>query len=391
MTSATESRKTRKHRSMNTMGGVGHNVGDADHMAQSNELTDKKLQWVKLPTELKERIIELCMHQPHGPSVYRGALARYRRRYNPDYKNGYIGPSEIVDQLGDWYQLLYVSHQVRAITLRLCLTGGSRLTRSEGLCVVASSCRTFSQRYNRLGEYYQMVEPNSVPTDRKEEALSKCYRRFPRIYPKLARFATFRHGIQKISLGMDFLSAMNFFMVEAGGFQRFQKSRHLTYHIFERLPHLNEVVIRLPMRPRRGWKDDPMGGSVQLFHDDSPCPRILHRVIYERVAQVLAPYNLKMRNFIDREEGSRCFNMWQEAVKAVKFSNAELEELYTDDGGGVELPEEMDRVSEQSGSDREEKRVEYSGDPQEEFFPPLCLCNEPCISSPAMLWLPERP
>ena len=343
----------------------------------------KQFNWAELPTELKERVIESCMHQPHSFGIYSEKHARYDQRYKNDRKIRKPGPLEIVNQLGDWYQLLYVSHQVRAITLRLCITGGSSLTHSKGLCITASSYESLSESIDRLGDYYQMIEPNSVPTTLSEEATSKCYRRFPQIYPDLKQYATFRHGIQQISLRMDFLSFMHFFEVKAGGFQRYRKARGLTYRIFERLPNLNEIVIRLPLRPRKGWKDDPLAGGPPLFHDQSPCPRSLHRVIYERVAEVLASHEkVTVQNFIDDDEKQRFLSARLEAVKLLKFTKTELKELYAEDGGGVELPEGMERKVELvKVAKRKDLEDEYPEDLHNEFFPPLCHCDEPCAMS----------
>ncbi|KAF2625969.1 hypothetical protein BU25DRAFT_412214 [Macroventuria anomochaeta] len=341
----------------------------------------KNFSWTDLPTELKERVVEFCMHQPHTHGIYSEKFARFGMRYKNDRRIRKPGPFEIVDQLGDWYQILYVSHQVRAITLRLCITGGSSLIHSKGLCITASSYRTLTERIDRLGEYYQMIEPHSVPTTSSEQALSKCYRRFPHIYPELKQYATFRHGIQKISLSMDFLSFMHFFKVKAGGFQRYQKSQGLTYHTFERLPNLNEIVIKLPLRPREGWKYTPHPGGIQLFHEESPCPRSLHRVIYERVAEVLASFKVTMRNFIDDNEEQRFLACRLEAVEALKFTRLELEELYADDGGGVELPEGMEREMGLPRIKQQDMGGEYLDDFQDELFPPLCHCDEPCALS----------
>lgn len=343
----------------------------------------KKFDWLDLPTELKELILEFCVHQPRTCGVYSEKLASFHIRYKPNRKIRKIGPLEIVDQLGDWYQLLYVSHQVRALTLRLCINGGSSLVRSKGLCITSSSYHTFVDRINRLGDYYQMIAHDSIPTNANEEALSKCYRRYPRIYPHLNQYATFRHGIRKISLGMDFLSSMHFFKVEAGGFKLYQKPRGLTYHIFERLPHLNEIVIRLPLRPRGGWKDNPCARGPWLFHHQSPCPRSLHRIIYERVAEVLAPYNVTVRNFVDAHEKERFLAARIAAMDALKFTAAELQELYADDGGGVEVPRDMEQESEVFMTKvlDQDLDVEYTMDLQDDFFPPLCQCGEPCASS----------
>lgn len=339
----------------------------------------KTFNWAALPTELKERIIGFCMHQPYSYGIYEEKLTRFQKRYENDRKVRKPGPYEIVDQLGDWYQLLYVSHQVRAITLRLCITGGSSLA-SKGLCITSSSLRSFSECMDRLGDYYQMTEQHSVPTNAKEQALSKCYSRYPRIYPELHQYATLRHGIQKISLGMDFLSAMHFFKVQARDFQRFCTFRDPTYEILERLPNLNEIVIRLPLRPRKGWRNNPYAGGPPLFHHESPCPRILHRFIYERIAEALASFEkVTVRNFIDVNEEQQFLAARTEAIKALKFTKLDLQELYAASSGGVELPDRVER-----GAISLEKVREGDaeiGNLRIGFTPPSCHCEEPCILS----------
>lgn len=343
---------------------------------------EKTFNWTDLPTELKERVIERCMHQPYTHGIYHKKITNFSWRYKNNRKIRKPGPYEIVDQLSDWYPLLYVSHQVRAITLRLCITGGSSIY-SKGLCISSSSYRSFCERIDRLGDYYQMIEPNSVPMTSREEASSKCYRRFPHIYPSLKQYATLRHGIQNISLGMDFLSFMHFFKVETGGFQRFSQPRgfNLDYRVFERLPSLKEVVIRLPLRPRGGWRDSLHAGGPQLFHEDSPCARSLHKVIYERIAEALAPYEkVTVRNFIDDHERKRFESFRVKAVKALKLTKLELEELYADDGGGVELSAGLERATEVSKDKiKAVASPEYPDYLQDGYFPPLCHCNEPCI------------
>ncbi|KAJ4340167.1 hypothetical protein N0V87_002788 [Didymella glomerata] len=348
----------------------------------------KSFDWTALPTELKERVIEHCMHQPRTHGIFNGRLERFNWCNKADHEIRRPGTFEIIKQLGDWFSLLSVSHQVRAITLRLCISGGSTLTHTEGLCVSVASYRELRDCMGRLKDYYQMTTPNGVPVSPIEHALSKCYERFPKIYPHLNRFATLRHGIQKIDISMDWLSFMHFFKVHVGGFERYQTSfrrfhqtKALTYDIFERLPCLNEIVIRLPLRPYGGWRDKAGQCGPQLWHVDSPCPRKVHRVIYERVAEVLAPYNVTMRNLIDYAEVRRYEAARAKAVKALEFTKVELEELYAEDGGGVELSEHEKGRSEELELARRKKEREVAdvGDVQDGFWPPLCFCNEPCI------------
>ncbi|KAF1934370.1 uncharacterized protein M421DRAFT_88339 [Didymella exigua CBS 183.55] len=339
----------------------------------------KSFNWTALPIELKQRVIEQCMHQPLTYGVYAERLARFNWRYKPDHKIRKPGPFEVVDQLGDWFPLPYVSHQIRAITIRLCIIGGSSLMHPEGLCITASCYKGLCDRIDRLGDYYQMTSSSSIPISPAQEMLSKCYEHFPKIYPQLSQYATLRHGIQKISLGMDFLSYMHFFKVTVGGLQQYRKAKALTYEVFGRLPCLNEIVIRLPLRPYGGWRDKPGQAGPQLWHEDSPCPGFVHRVIYERITEVLAGYNVTVQNFIDYAEMKRYEAARLNAQKALKLTKTELEELYADGSGGVELA-----ISEREPSielEKARRRVEEAGakEVQVEFFSPTCHCDEPCI------------
>jgi hypothetical protein len=241
--------------------------------------------WAGLPVELKERVVELCMHQPRDQGCYSTALSLFRKRptLNTD-----IGPYEVIDQLGYWYGLLSASRQIRVTTLMLCLQGSSSLTFRNGLCLSTTSVCKLEEYLNRLGRYYQMVEEQSVPLDSKELACSRNYNRFPTIYPHLRQYATLRHGIRKIHLSMGFAEYMNFFGATAGELKKYLNPRHLTYEVFERLSCLDEVVIKLPLRPKGGWENNFRQGGARLFHPDSPCPRMIHRNIYERIAEVLA-------------------------------------------------------------------------------------------------------
>ncbi|KAH6620369.1 hypothetical protein C7974DRAFT_458480 [Boeremia exigua] len=349
-------------------------------------INGKTFEWSILPTELKTRIIAFCIQQPPTYGIYREKRVRFDQNHRIGRKSPMPGPYEIVNQLRDWYSLLYVSHQVRAITLQLCITGGSAVG-TKGLCIPVYTIKELSDSLRRLRKYYQMVDNNGTPTTPGEEALSKCYDQFPRLYPQLRQYATFRHGIQKIALAMDFLSFMRFFEVEVGGFVQYHNARGTTYHIFEGLPCLNEIAVRLPARPLKGWRNNPYTGGPQLFHHDRPCPRVLHRVIYERIAEVLASYNnVKVGYFIDGSEENHFLSRRAEAVKAIKITRIELDELYAEDNGGVELPEGME-LGMQLQENVKKGHVEsgYSGELQDDFFPPLCHCDKPCANSPTLL------
>ncbi|KAF3050752.1 hypothetical protein E8E11_009162 [Didymella keratinophila] len=136
-------------------------------------VNEKSFNWTALPIELKERIIQHCMHQPSTYGVYSERLARFHRRHKPDHDIRRPGPFELIEQLGDWLPLLSVSHQVRAVTLRLCISGGGTLPYPEGLCIPASSYRDLRERICRLRDHYQTTTANCVPVSPAEQSLSK--------------------------------------------------------------------------------------------------------------------------------------------------------------------------------------------------------------------------
>ena len=344
----------------------------------------KTFNWTELPTELKECIIEHCMHRPHDRlGAYDDKLINFNRRSKSNSKGGKPVPFEIVQQLGDWYNLLYVSFQVREITLRLCMTGSTKTIHSPGLCISASSYKDFVESFMRLGNHYQLTKPHSFPKTRHDRQLARCYLDFPNTYPELSRFATLRHGIRKICLSMDFMASMRFFDVQAYDFPRYPGQRaKLTYDAFDRLPHLNEIVFILPRRPHRGWRDSPYGGGPALFHHERPCPRALHRIIYERVAEVLAPHKkVTVLGFVDAEERERFIGLRTDAVNALGWTDADLGELYADDGGGIELPEDTKRASLPAVVRQRVRGGEHHHmfGKKGSFFPPECFCDEPCF------------
>lgn len=115
---------------------------DRDVMYNWWRANGKTFNWDGLPTELKERIIECCMYHDLPQGMYVSKLRGYERRTKRLHITRKPGPFEIIEQLTDWYQLLYVSHQVRVLTLRLCLNGSRIL---PGLCVVAESHVDFAE------------------------------------------------------------------------------------------------------------------------------------------------------------------------------------------------------------------------------------------------------
>lgn len=337
----------------------------------------KMFNWTGLPTELKEQVIQSCVNRPLEYSDYRRIRKRYNSRFDIRHDRGReFGIYEIVDKLTAWVALLGVSHQVRAITLRLCFVGSTGLS---SFSITASSCCSLDDALNRLGRYHQMTEPNSLPIDHKTQALAYCYKQYPRIFPHLKRYAVFRHGLRKVHMNMDFIGYMHFFKVTTGGFERYLRSGSISYEVFSQLPHLNEVIIRLPRRPHHGWRDKPGQCGPRLFYDDFPCPRMLHRVIYERVAAVLTLYpRVKVMGFIDADESVR-FNLLRvSAMEHSKWTTGDYDELYADCDGGIEL-EDIVESENRPEEFAEERRVVADLDERvDTFFPPKCRCVEKC-------------
>jgi hypothetical protein len=295
---------------------------------------------------------------------------------------------EIVDRLTHWAGLLGVSHQVRAITLRLFFIGNSGLKVHGGFGIQSRSCHGLFSVLDRLGRRRQMIEPDSLPTDATTQARAECYHYHPRIYPQLKQYATFRHGIRQIDLEMDFINYMHFFKVTTGGFERYLASG-ISYEVLDQLPHLDKIALRLPRRPRQGWVDNPYQIGPQLFHFESPCARILHRIIYERIAEVLTLYpNVKVEGFGDENEKDRFAALRQYNMQHSRWTAAEYEELYEECGGGVELDELVlprSWLEEAEEEDAEgSMKVEAGSEPRESevkadgFFPPKCACDIKC-------------
>ncbi|KAH7078996.1 hypothetical protein BKA63DRAFT_591864 [Paraphoma chrysanthemicola] len=351
----------------------------------------QQFSWADLPTEIKENVIRFCMHAPLAHDQYSARIDRHRNRFahHPGEQPGSEpGIYEIIDQFGNWASLLGVSHQVRAIALRLCFKGTSEIQRSKGFCLFANSYEKLDNALRSLGQYYQMIEPNSLPTDDKIRALAHCYKHYPIIYPHLQQYATFAHGLRKVSLYMDFLSSMHFFKVTIGGFQRYWLKGRMTCEVFLQLPYLKEIEIRLPLQPKDGWNDYPAQRGPRLFYHvaDQACPRMLHRVIYEQIAVVLAPYSyVRVKNFGDDDEKARFYDLRDKARENVKFTRKDLDDLYAECGGGVQLDEPVDQEvwdhneesQEQKRSVRDTAHTEV-GDGTEPFFPPKCRCEVRC-------------
>ncbi|EUC34740.1 hypothetical protein COCCADRAFT_3941 [Bipolaris zeicola 26-R-13] len=333
-------------------------VGD-QVMFQWWKTNGETFNWSGLPTELKERIICFCMHQSHPRALSRRPIK---------------GAPEVTAQFGAWTPLLGVSHQVRAICLRLCFVGSSDLQYGKGLCIDVKGHRAFKDCMRRLGKCFQMLEPGHLPSTDKTWQLAETYNHYPRIYPHLSRYATLRHAIRKINLQLSFLDSMHFFKVTIGSFAQYFQQFRLDYGIFGLLPCLNEIRIQLPNA--RGYlADGPRQQGPRLFYGDPfNCPRILHRIVYEKAAEALATYeNVTVYGFMDEVEKESFCKLRDEERKKMRFTVEELEELYREDGGGVELEQSIiPGVQEEEAEELEWSII------QDAFWPPKCRCKVRC-------------
>jgi hypothetical protein len=345
------------------------------HMQKWWAANGKVFDWAGLPTELKEQVVQFCVDQPPRYDDVLRARERYNgyssiRRNDRERKSGI---HEITDKLTDWAALLGVSHQIRAITLRLCFVGSDKLS---AFGITASSCSSLHYALERLGRQYQMTKSYGLLVDDGAQALADSYRQYPRIFPQLKQYATFRHAIRRIYIGMDFISSMHFFKVTIGGFDRYLYPGSISYEVFDQLPNLGEITIRLPRQPHRGWRDKPGQRSPRLFYDDFPCPRLLHRVIYERIAEVLTLYTcVKVQGYVDDDEKIRFDALRASAMKCPTWTAAEYKQLYVECGGGVKLPESV-QPDHWSPWIEEERQVDTAT--EDTFFPPKCRCVKKC-------------
>ncbi|EOA81655.1 uncharacterized protein SETTUDRAFT_64978, partial [Exserohilum turcica Et28A] len=330
--------------------------------------SSKTFNWQALPTELKEHILTFCLHQSPPPGLSRRTK----------------GAPEVTGQLGDWDSLLSVSRQVRTLCLRLCLSGSSSLVYKHGLCIDVDTHRDFKDCIRRLGKYFQLLEPNSLPHDATTQLLAKTYRDFPLAHAHLARYATLRHGIRKLHLEFSFLDCMHFFRVTVAHFPRFYPHFRLDYRVLDSLSGLVAVAVRLP--DPTGYLVDrvPQCGPRLFYGDPYTCPRILHRVIYEAAAEAMAPCGFfALYGFMDYDEKARFEALRASASAKVKFTTDQLGELYAEDqpgGGGVQLGEWI-----QPGVDAAAAAAAARSDVDEEldfvrdtFWPPKCRCKVRC-------------
>ena len=105
-------------------------------------------------------------------------------------------------------------------------------------------------------------------------------------------------------------------------------------------------------------------------------------MIYERVAEVLAPHKkVTVLGFVDAEEQERFIGLRTDAVNALGWTEPDLQELYADDGGGIELSEDNKRASMPAVVQHKVRGDEpyHMIGTQGRFFPPECFCEEPCF------------
>jgi len=231
-------------------------------------------------------------------------------------------------------------------------------------------------RVMNLNAHPQMVEENSLPTDPWTRSLAQQYNRAPKIYPELKQYATFMHGIRKIALGFKFVEFFHFFKVTAGKFDQFRPGDIITCDVFDRLPHLNEIVIFFPSKDC--WRDYPMQMGPCLFDEKDPCLLVLYRILFERMAEALALYkHVKIKNLPDLALRDCFWEMRRAAMsRAAKFDEVELKKLYADCGGGVKLdtPAEPGAWLNRQDCYEEPDELKFK-DP---FYPVRCRCEIPC-------------
>ncbi|KAF2109191.1 hypothetical protein BDV96DRAFT_478125, partial [Lophiotrema nucula] len=289
------------------------------------DINGKTFNWMGLPTELKEHVLQFCIWQPLDfKDVVKHTVERRQRPY------------EILDIFGSWRSLLGVSQQIRTLSLRLVLNSNMHCPGGFGL-----SCNThgqFRSMVKRLSKHYQIVKPDAqtslLTTSPRMHRQAYRYLRFPKLHPELDQFATFAHGIRKLSLGLRLLECFYFFKVTVGGIDQRRPPSYMTCDIFEQLPNLNGLFIKLP----HDWREFLVDGPFPIYHERYPCPRTLIRWIYERIAEVVAPYKkVNVHPFVDDAEEQTFWNLREACQLSWNISKQELAELYEDCDGGISL------------------------------------------------------
>jgi hypothetical protein len=327
----------------------------------------KTFDWTGLPKELKLKIVQFCIPNP------KMFIPSYLTK---KYKKGYhsrSAPYEIAYQLGDWKALLHVSAEVRVVALRVILVHNDHCP--GGLTINSYRLNQLRNTMDRLGKFYQMTGPNSVPVNAEEQRLARQYLNWPKVYPELSRFATLRHGIRKLQLKFNYLETLHFFKVTVGNLHEYRGDKVLTCDVFQKLPNLNNVDILLP---KEWWQDEATQIGPQLFHESKPCVRTLHHFIYERAAMELAPYkDFSIRGFMDEDEVQRFKDLHESAMLRLRYED------FSDDesDGGIQLHSDEDPDSAASNISSPQSTSYYNlsfPKSHDDTFPPICECEIPC-------------
>ncbi|CBX94495.1 hypothetical protein LEMA_P119860.1 [Plenodomus lingam JN3] len=333
----------------------------------------KTFNWEALPTELKENIVSHCFRDTPFTSI-RPPPRRYLKKTTPQ-------PYEVTDHFDNASSLLCVSHQVRYIALRVCLQGIKGHPVCQGLSVGVVGGGPLDKCIRRLGNFHQMLHPEGVPVDEKTAELAMLYKQYPRIYPQLSQYATFAHGIRRVCMRMDFHSYFSFFKLTSHGLRDHWSRFNSGYEMLEQLPALEVVVLELPEPEGTSSRYRPSRMMPPLFYRDHECPRTLHRLIYEKAAEVLALYPVvAVFGFIDELEKERFYSLRRAAIEGLKFTSDELADLYKDDGGGIELEEIVNPglLPHEIEECREGTRNGLMSREDLAFWPPKCRCTVPC-------------
>ncbi|KAF2271647.1 uncharacterized protein EI97DRAFT_387424 [Westerdykella ornata] len=270
--------------------------------------------------------------------------------------------------------LLEVSQEIRTIVLEVVF---------ENLIVYSSSIGQLARSLRRLSRYYQLSKDAGVPTTERSAVLAQIYRRFPLYFPELDRFAMMSHGLRHLHIQFDWLESLHFFKVSAGTLPLYRGRDLATVEYFERLPNLRRVDIVLPS----GWWKDRCSHTQpgpRLFHEDDPCPRALHRFIYESIAEELVSVReLHVTGFVDETEEEMFWKARQSAKERLKITRLEAREMYMDLEGGVPVHTHVEMLLRNVQSVRSHKprgRKEYYryAGVEDEVFPPRCQCEVPC-------------
>ncbi|KAF2867237.1 hypothetical protein BDV95DRAFT_503202 [Massariosphaeria phaeospora] len=221
-----------------------------------------------------------------------------------------------------------------------------------------------------------MVEPYSQLQDEETVDLRRMYMKEPKLYPELRRFATFKHGIRKLCLNLDFDSFLHFLKITIAYVHHDTGKPRTTCDVLEELPNLDGIRLILP-GPNNAHGPRNLGPIV--WHDTHPCPRKLHRMIYVRAAEVFVTFkDFVVENFFDELE-EKSFNELRKITDLqARFTKLELNELYEDCKGGIKLDVPAPEVHSPRVSYLESYMTGQAGRAQDDKFPPVCDCDVSC-------------